>query len=120
MIRKNIFVCLRAPRPTKTLSGRMVSLLFESESETRWGVRENMVESTCSIRLWERLSERRVGDTSSRAEVGKATNSLKERSTDSTAVDEKTSRGRDRSLKKIMANIKTIRVSRIALFTSSG
>jgi len=45
---------------------------------------ENIVLSRCSILLWDKLRSRKLDETSDKAEVGKATNSFPDKSTDST------------------------------------
>jgi hypothetical protein len=82
----------------KMLLGRMVSRLLASESESKRGVLANIVLSKCSKALWLRSNDLKVAETSVKAEVGMATNSLKDKSTQSTEVAWKTSRGKERNL----------------------
>lgn len=81
------------------LSGKMVNRLWASERSMRRGVLANMVESKCSIELKLRSNDLKEAETSVKAELGMATNSLKLRFTVSTRVAWKTSRGSERSLK---------------------
>ena len=81
------------------LSGKMVNRLWASERSMRRGVLANMVESKCSIELKLRSNDLKEAETSVKAELGMATNSLKLRFTVSTRVEWKTSRGSERSLK---------------------
>ena len=53
----------------KMLSGRIVRRLCSRERVSRCGVLANMVESMCSILLWERLRLRMEAAASARAEV---------------------------------------------------
>ena len=82
------------------LSGRMVKRFLAKESEVKRGVLANIVLSKCSMALKLRSKDRKEAATSVRADVGMATNSLKDKLTESTLVAWKTSRGKERSLKK--------------------
>ena len=55
----------------KMLSGRIVRRLCSRERVSRCGVLANMVESMCSILLWERLRLRMEAAASARAEVNR-------------------------------------------------
>ena len=89
----------RLLRPMKILSGRIVNRLLAKLSESNRGVLANIVLSKCSMALKLRSSDRSEAATSVNADVGMATNSLKDKLTVSTMVAWKTSRGNDRSLK---------------------
>ena len=84
----------------KILSGKMVSLLLPNWSESKRGVLANIVLSKCSMALKLRSSDLREAATSVNADVGIATNSLKDKLTVSTIVAWKISRGSERNLKK--------------------
>ena len=62
---------MRLPSPMKMLSGRIVRRLCSRERVSRCGVLANMVESMCSILLWERLRLRMEAAASARAEVNR-------------------------------------------------
>ena len=85
----------------KMFSGRMVRRLFANDNESNRGVLANMVLSKCSMELKLRSSDLREAATSVNADVGIATNSLKDKFTVSTIVAWKTSLGKERSLKNM-------------------
>ena len=82
------------------LSGRIVRRLLAKLSESNRGVLANIVESKCSMALKLRSNDLREAATSVSADVGMATNSLKDKLTVSTIVAWKISRGRERSLRE--------------------
>ena len=83
------------------LSYDLITLFSLNDNEISLGMLLNMVESICSMRLYDIFKLLIVVESSDKAEVGTLLNSLWDRSTDSSIVDYKMSFQTIRNLKDV-------------------
>ena len=83
------------------LSFDLITLFSLNDNEISLGMLLNMVESICSMRLYDIFKLLIVVESSDKAEVGTLLNSLWDRSTDSSIVDYKMSFQTIRNLKDV-------------------